>query len=121
MYDKYAEIRDSKGLSDYAVAKGAGLGRSTLSDWKNGLHTPNFENMNKIAAFLGVSLEYLTTGQAPEDGHRATAEKMMKDKTFWNYVEMFFFLPPYAQEKIFDYIEMVSDKVEKEKRRVSAS
>lgn len=114
MYDEYAKIRDSKGLSDYAVAKGAGLGRSTLSDWKKGSHTPNLENMQKIAAFLGVTIEELTTGHAPEEGYAAVAVKMMRDKTFWNYAEVLFFLPTYAQEKVYDYIEMVSEKVERD-------
>lgn len=63
MYEKYAELRDSKGLTDYAVSKRSGVARSVLSDWRNGKHSPNIENLSKIAAFFGVSIEYLTTGQ----------------------------------------------------------
>ena len=63
MYEDYSKIRDSLGLTDYAVAKGAGIGRSTLSDWKSGAHTPNPQNMKKIADFLGVSVDYLMTGR----------------------------------------------------------
>lgn len=77
MYEEYAKIRDLKGLSDYAVAKGAHLGRSTISDWKNGTHTPNLENMTKIAAFLGVSVEMLTTGK--------DKEKISSDGTSWYF------------------------------------
>lgn len=54
MYEYYAKIRDSKGLTDYAVSKLSGVGRSTLSDWKTGKHTPNFENISKIAKVLEV-------------------------------------------------------------------
>jgi transcriptional regulator with XRE-family HTH domain len=59
MYLDYAKIRDSKGFTDYAVAKGAGIGRSTLSDWKSGSHVPHIQNLQKIAAFLDVSVDDL--------------------------------------------------------------
>lgn len=63
MYDKYAELRDHMGLSDYSVSKKTGVGRSTLSDWKTGKHVPNNENLKKIADFFGVSMEYLLYGE----------------------------------------------------------
>ena len=65
MYSIYAELRDRYGLSDYAVAKETGVGRSTLSDWKTGKHIPNRENMKKIADFFHVSMDYLMTGAIP--------------------------------------------------------
>ena len=65
MYSVYAKLRDLKGLSDYAVAKEIGIGRSTLSDWKTGKHIPNRDNLRKIADFFDVSLEYLMTGKIP--------------------------------------------------------
>lgn len=65
MYSIYADLRDRYGLSDYAVAKGTGVGRSTLSDWKTGKHIPNRENMKKIADFFHVSIDYLMTGEIP--------------------------------------------------------
>ena len=48
-YEEYAEIRDSKGLTDGKVAKMAGFGRSTFSDWKAGRSTPKMEKLQKIA------------------------------------------------------------------------
>ena len=57
MYEKYAELRDKMGLSDYSVAKKAGIGRSTLSDWKNGKHVPNVTNLQKIASVFGVPFD----------------------------------------------------------------
>lgn len=62
MYAIYAELRDKKGLSDYSVAKQTGVGRSTLSDWKTGKHTPNQENLKKLCEFFGVTLDYLISG-----------------------------------------------------------
>lgn len=55
-YDKYAEIRDIKGMTDGKVAEKAGIGRSTFSDWKSGRSVPKLEKMQKIAEAL--EMEY---------------------------------------------------------------
>lgn len=51
-YEKYAEIRDSKGLTDGKIAEKAGFGRSTFTDWKSGRSIPKAEKMMKIADVL---------------------------------------------------------------------
>ena len=62
MYKVYAQIRDEKGLKDIDIARMTGISRSNLSGWKNGVSAPKYENLSKIAAALGVSVEYLMTG-----------------------------------------------------------
>lgn len=57
MYEKFEEIVFDKNLTFYAVAKGAGVNKQVLSNWKHGRSTPSFENMAKIAKFLGISLD----------------------------------------------------------------
>ena len=56
MYQKYAEIRDRKGLTDYQVAKASGVQQSTFSDWKHGRSKPKADKLVKIAAALGCSI-----------------------------------------------------------------
>ena len=74
MYSKYAELRDKKGLSDYAVAKRSGVGRSTLSDWKTGKHMPNTDNLAKIAGVLGVTVDYFIAGNIAREVYYADRE-----------------------------------------------
>lgn len=59
MYSKYAEIRDSKGLTDYRVAQITGIGRSTFSDWKSGRSEPKADKLLAIAKALDISVEEL--------------------------------------------------------------
>ena len=66
-YEKYAEIRDSLGMTDYKVAKISGVGTATTSNWKTGKYTPKQENLQKIAAALGVSMERLLDGDDEEE------------------------------------------------------
>ena len=56
MYETYVKRRDSKGMTDYQVAKLAGIERSTLYEWGRGTYTPKLEKLSKIAKALGVSL-----------------------------------------------------------------
>lgn len=66
IYEVYARLRDERGVTDYAVAKACGIGRSTFADWKAGRSIPRTEKLAKIADFFGVSLEYLCNGKEPE-------------------------------------------------------
>lgn len=62
-YEIYCKIRDKLGYKDSAVAAGSGVTKSTFSDWKAGRYQPKDEKLQKIASFLGVSMEYLKTGE----------------------------------------------------------
>ena len=44
-YEKYASIRDAKGVSDYQVWKDTGIATATLSDWKNGISKPKTDKL----------------------------------------------------------------------------
>lgn len=62
MYSKYSELRDARGVSDYEVARETKLSRSTLSEWKTGVHKPGLETLQKIARYFGVSVDYFLEG-----------------------------------------------------------
>ena len=67
-YKIYSKIRDKMGYKDSSVATGSGVTKSTFSDWKAGRYQPKTDKLQKIASFLGVSVEYLTTGEEKEGG-----------------------------------------------------
>lgn len=58
MYEKYVELRDKKGVTDYRVAMDTGIPKSTFTDWKNGRSKPKTEKLKTIAEYFGVSIEY---------------------------------------------------------------
>lgn len=59
-YERYAKIRDIKGLTDYKVANITGIGTPTISNWKNGKYTPKDDKIQKIANCLNINTEFLT-------------------------------------------------------------
>lgn len=58
MYERYAALRDEKGVTDYRVATETGIPKSTFSEWKNGTYRPKVDKIKKLAEYFGVSLEY---------------------------------------------------------------
>lgn len=69
MYEYYQKLLDEKGLKNADVARATGISNMTLSDWKRGKSEPKTKNMQKIADFLGTTLDYFTTGKeaAPDN------------------------------------------------------
>lgn len=63
LYRKYAALRDKKGMTDYAVAKEAGLSRSLFSEWKAQVYTPKVDKLMLLADYFGVSIEYFLSGE----------------------------------------------------------
>ena len=71
MYSKYAILRDKLGLNDLTVAKLSGVPQSTIYEWRQrsekrqeGEKIPllSAENLQKVAAVLGVKIEDLLEG-----------------------------------------------------------
>lgn len=58
MYERYAQLRDERGLTDYAVAKETGVATATLSCWKAGEYKPKTDKLLALARFFGVPIEY---------------------------------------------------------------
>lgn len=66
MYEIFAKLLKEKGLKAADVTRATGIKSPVFSEWKKGKSKPNTEKTIKIANFLGVSVEYLTTGKEPE-------------------------------------------------------
>ena len=88
MYERYAELRDSMGVTDYKVAQACGFGRATLSEWKAGTYTPKHDKLQKIAAFFNVSVDYLT-GEISEKVSTEGTSYYFDDETAAKAQELF--------------------------------
>lgn len=66
MYEIFEKLLKEKGLRAADVSRATGIKSPVFSEWKKGKSKPNTEKMIKIAKFLGVTVEYLTTGIEPD-------------------------------------------------------
>ena len=58
MYEKYASLRDKKGVTDYEVSKQTGIATATLTSWKQGVYTPKVDKLLLLADYFEVPLDY---------------------------------------------------------------
>ena len=78
MYERYCKLRDEKGLTDYKVAKLAGIGQSTLSDWKKGRSAPKNEKLKKILDVLGVTMDAFAGSNSTTDALSDDERKLLR-------------------------------------------
>lgn len=59
MYQNYEKTIKRLGLTTYKVSKETGVSQSLISFWKKDISIPKRDKMQKIADYLGVSVDYL--------------------------------------------------------------
>ena len=97
-YDRYRELCIAHGTNPTAVALKLGIGRSTISGWKNRGSEPSASTAQMIADYFGVSTDYLLTGTKTEppgegsaDPRQALHDKIdsMTDEEYERFIEIF--------------------------------
>ena len=65
VFDRIVQLRKTQNLSQGKLEKELGFSNGSISKWRNS--TPTYERLQKVADYFGVSVEYLMTGEAPEE------------------------------------------------------
>lgn len=119
-YEKYCKLRDSKNLKDANVAQATGIGKSTFSDWKSGRSEPKNDKLQKIADFLGVSINYFTDdnterpiGYYLNKETAAMAQAMFDDPDMRALFDMKRNMPP---ERFSAHVNFMKELYENEKK-----
>lgn len=76
-YDIFVELCAKKGVKPTRAALDMGLSKATPTLWKNKGYTPRGDIINKVAAYFGVSVDYLLGNEEKE---KPTAEKAVSDE-----------------------------------------
>lgn len=57
--DRFVELLQSKDVSAYKLSKESGIDEASISRWKKGAELPSVDNLIKLAAYFGCSVDYL--------------------------------------------------------------
>ena len=60
MYERFETLLRENGITAYKLAKDTGISTATLTSWKQGAYTPKNDKLQRIAAYFGVTLDWLT-------------------------------------------------------------
>lgn len=66
-YQKYATLRDNRGITDYRVATDTGIATATISAWKSGIYSPKIDKLQAIAKLFNVPLTELLDDEQRKD------------------------------------------------------
>ena len=98
--ERLNELLKEKNITAYKVAKDTGLSNGLLASWKNGEKLPGAENLEKLADYFGVSVDYLLGKEKPaiqEDDGLTDAEREL--------MELFDKVPEDKQEFVLQQVE----------------
>lgn len=108
-FTKYLELCSEKGVKPSTAAVQMGLSKSSVTRWRNG-STPDTETLNVIAAYFGVSTDYLldnTTIKNPPN--QQEPEDIAKVALFGGDSEV----TPEMWQEVKDFVEYVKAKHKK--------
>lgn len=66
MGERIAQLRQRKGLSQAKLATAVGLSASAIAMYEQGRREPSVSIIIALADVLGVTIDYLLTGQSPQ-------------------------------------------------------
>ena len=58
--ERIFQLMEKRGLSAYRVSKDTGISQASLADWRKGRSNPKIDKLQKLDAYFGVSIYYLT-------------------------------------------------------------
>ena len=80
MWEIFEKLCKENGVTIYRVGEDTGIKNATFSGWRRGLYTPKRDKMQKIADYFEVPIEYLMTGEMPnEEYYSPEAKEIMQD------------------------------------------
>lgn len=112
MYSIYETLLNERGLKNADIARATGISNMTLSDWKRGVSTPKQDKLMKIADCLGVSVDYLMTGEEKEPSLSDQPdlwEKIRHDKELLNALEKYIKLSDRKKKHVIETINVLSE------------
>lgn len=116
MYQNFARLLKQHGVTPYRVHKETGVAQSTLSDWKNGKSVPSVENLKRIAAYFGVTIDYLADVESDGSEHSEPSEIQFDDFTYAMYDESRH-LNDENKKRLLDLARFFAQEQEKEKHQ----
>ena len=115
IYERFDKLKESRGVTVYAVSKATGITATTFTNWKKGKYVPKRDKMQLIADYFNVSVDYLMTGK--EIKHEIYNEesahlvgKIRRNKELTDALLKYFELPEKKQKLVLELINTLSEE-----------
>ena len=109
-YNKFIELCNKKGVKPSPMLESIGIQKSANSNWKKRKSKPTSANLQKIADYFGVTVEYLKGEEkiknSPEEPKLTEGEKML--------LSLFRQIPAERQQAFLEMGRLYSDSLKKD-------
>lgn len=85
---RFREARDAKGLSRKEFVEIAGLSEDQVKDYENGRGYPRAASLEDISRVLGVSIQWLLTGEEWSGPVKAGQQELKIEEKLSSYIEL---------------------------------
>ena len=102
LYKKIRDLCDQRGISGYKLCKDIGMQPSLMTDLKMGRQTGlSAKNMDKVANYFGVSIEYLLGTEKEKKPSADNSEELLDNEI----IERLISLTPAELEKVDAFVQ----------------
>lgn len=99
------KLLDNRQLTAYKLSKALNISQGLMSDYKNGIRTPTYANLIKIADYFNVSIDYLL-GRTNENYKPPKNVYTLSDQE-QSLIEFFRQLPKQDQFQVERYLRLL--------------
>ncbi|MDR2043238.1 MAG: helix-turn-helix domain-containing protein [Clostridium sp.] len=109
-------LRNEKGVYQKELAAYLNVSIGTVSNYENGVHSPDLETLCKLADFFEVSADYILQRTQSRQGLDTLNCKLAADYTVSGLVSAVLELTPRNLSSLLDFLELLKLRNEKEKQ-----
>lgn len=81
---RFIKAKEKSGLRWIDIANRSGLDKASISQYKNGIHTPEPDALYRLSVVLNVSMEWLTGADVPMVADKVADKVTVNDKKILN-------------------------------------
>ena len=105
-----ADLRREKELGQKELAAKLNLSIGTISNYENGVHTPDLVTLGKMADFFCVTIDYLSGRTGYRCSPKTFNEYITTEYTVTDFINTVISLDPDSRNSVTDYTDYIRDK-----------
>ncbi|MDR0963883.1 MAG: helix-turn-helix domain-containing protein [Clostridium sp.] len=101
-------LRKERGVYQKQLAKHLGVSVGTISNYENGIHFPDLENLSKLADYFNVTTDFLLGRTSYRSGLETLNHLVVPDYTIADFINSILELAPDNVNRLHDYLNLLT-------------